>query len=67
MTNAYAPSYESHLSGAFGGEPVADDVEEVWYPASLQYGSTQLIQLRSFHRWKNSLKMEQKRTVPIRV
>ena len=38
MTNAYAPSYESHLSGAFGGEPVADDVEEVWYPASLQYG-----------------------------
>ena len=38
MTNAYAPSYESHLSGAFGGEPVSDDVEEVWYPASLQYG-----------------------------
>ena len=38
MTNAYATSYESHLSGAFGGEPVSDDVEEVWYPASLQYG-----------------------------
>ncbi len=38
MSGAYVPSYESLLTGAFGGAPVPEGTEQVWYPASLQYG-----------------------------
>ena len=38
MSGAYVNSYDSRIEGAFGGDPVPDDVEEEWYPASLQYG-----------------------------
>ena len=67
MTNAYATSYESHLSGAFGGEPVSDDVEEVGIRHPFSMASTQLIQLVKFPSVEKLLKTEQKRTVLIRV
>ena len=38
MSGAYVPSYNSLMTGAFGGEGPAEGTEEVWYPASLQYG-----------------------------
>ncbi len=38
MSGAYTPSYEALMTGAFGGEPVAEGTEQVWYPANLQYG-----------------------------
>lgn len=38
MGGAYINSYNSLLTGAFGGEPVPEGTEDIWYPASLQYG-----------------------------
>ncbi|MDD2960146.1 MAG: glycoside hydrolase family 3 N-terminal domain-containing protein [Lachnospiraceae bacterium] len=38
MSGAYVTSYNSLATGAFGGEPVAEGTEDVWYPANLQYG-----------------------------
>jgi beta-glucosidase len=38
MSGAYSPSYNSLMTGAFGGAEIAEGTEDVWYPASLQYG-----------------------------
>ncbi len=39
MSGAYVTSYNSLLTGVFGGAPVAEGAEDIWYPASLQYGA----------------------------
>lgn len=38
MTGAFTQSYEARLVGAFTGGEVSEDIEQVWYPANLQYG-----------------------------